>query len=251
MNISLYQAAAALNANSRWQDAIAENLASSSIPGYKRQDYSFSAVQAGLMQGVAASGAGSAPHFSLPEGRGRINFAPGQLKPTGVDTDLAIEGPGFFEVQLPNGDTAYTRDGEFQLNAQGQLVTKQGYAVIGDSGTIQLDRNSRGSLNISSEGQISQGNQVRGKLKVVTFGDPQLLAHVGGGYFQPRDQAVQPTDLPEATVKQRFLEAANTSPVTEMVNLLAAMRYYETNQRLVQLNDERMSTAIRDLAGAS
>jgi len=248
MNVSLYQAAAALDANARWQEVIAENLASSSIPGFKRQDLSFTAVQAGLME---TSRAGQPQHFGLPRAQGLTNFGPGQLKATGVDTDVAIEGPGFFEVQLPNGASAYTRDGEFQLNAQGELVTKHGYAVIGDRGTIQLNPNSHGALTISSDGQVSQGSELRGKLKAVEFSDPQLLTHIGGGCFLAANPALQPSDSDTATFKQRFLEAANTTPVNEMVNLLAAMRSYEANQRLIQLNDDRMGLAIRDLSGTS
>src|ERR1051325_2598780 len=139
MNISLYQAAAALNANARWQDSIAENLASSGVPGFKKSELSFSANQAGLMPANALTGVSQ--HYVLPTTGSTVDFGQGQMRFTGVKSDAAIEGPGFFEVQLPSGDTAYTRDGEFQFNAQGQLVTKQGYAVISDGGPIQIDLN--------------------------------------------------------------------------------------------------------------
>ena len=114
MNVSLYQAASALNANERWQEVITENLAASSIPGYKKQDLSFSAVQSGVMQKTAS---GSAPAFSLPRITSATNFQPGELEPTGGKTDVALDGSGFFVVQTPNGTSAYTRDGEFQTNA--------------------------------------------------------------------------------------------------------------------------------------
>ena len=144
MNISLYQAAAAMNANARWQEVISENLASSSIPGFKRQNLSFDAIQAGLMpQGAGAQKL----NFLLPRGQTSTSFTPGELKYTGAKTDVAIEGAGFFEVQQPNGASAYTRDGEFQINAQGQLTTKQGQLVLGDSGPIQLDRNNPAPLS--------------------------------------------------------------------------------------------------------
>src|SRR6266536_6031406 len=129
MNVSLYQAAAAMNANSRWQEVIAENLAGSSIPGSRKQDVSFSAVSAGMAPGLAGLHGGG---FVMPMSTATVNFQQGTLRPTTLPTDLAIEGPGFFEVQLPNGSHGFTRDGELQLNAQGQLVTKQGYLVLGD-----------------------------------------------------------------------------------------------------------------------
>src|SRR6185436_20594619 len=120
MNVSLFQAAAALKANSQWQEAIAENLSASSIPGFKKKELFTTAIAAGgpPLPGVAPS------TFVMPRSGVATNFQPGQLKHTGVNTDCAIEGPGFFEMQLPNGTTGYTRDGEFQINAQGQLVTK-------------------------------------------------------------------------------------------------------------------------------
>src|SRR2546421_12269743 len=116
MNVGLYQAAAALNANGRWQDSIAQNLAAASIPGFKKQDLSFGAIAAGMKSAPAPD-----THSSLA-----TNFSPGELRFTGVKTDVALEGSGFFAVQLPDGNIGYTRDGEFQTNASGELISKQG-----------------------------------------------------------------------------------------------------------------------------
>ena len=96
MNVSLFQAAAALNANSRWQESIADNLAASSIPGFKKQDLSFGAVEAGLMP----SSANGPQHFSLPSAGVSTNFEPGEMKFTGVKTDVGLEGRGFLAVQI-------------------------------------------------------------------------------------------------------------------------------------------------------
>src|ERR1051326_3139660 len=133
MNVSLSQAAAAMNANSRWQEVIAENLATSSIPGARRQELTFSAVEAGMAPGAIGT---SGVHYMMPAATAGINFQQGTLRPTGTNTDLAIEGSALFEVQMPNGSRAYTRDGEFHISAQGQLVTKQGYTVIRDGGPV-------------------------------------------------------------------------------------------------------------------
>src|SRR5580704_3645412 len=101
VNDSLFQAAAALDANSRWQEVIADNLASSSVPGYKQQQLSQAAVQSGLM---SAHGAKNLPqYFSIYKTSTSTNFTPGELKYTGNNSDVAIEGNGFFVVQLPNG----------------------------------------------------------------------------------------------------------------------------------------------------
>lgn len=250
MNVSLFQAAAALNANSRWQESIAQNLASSSIPGFKKQDLSFSAVQAGLMPSSRGMAGGVSSHFALPKASIATNFQTGEMKRTDTNTDLAIEGPGFFEVQLPNGAAAYTRDGEFQQNAQGQLTTKRGYLVLGDAGPIQFDPNSRGVISISQSGEVAQGAEQKGKIKVMQFNDPQLLTTLGGGLFLAANPNLQPAAVANVTLRPGFLEGANTSPVAEMVNLISAMRMYETNQRVIQMQDERMGRAISELGSS-
>src|SRR5678810_458413 len=146
MNVSLYQAAAALKANTLWQETIADNLAASSIPGYKKQELSFAAVQAGLT---------GRSHAAQPRATPVSNFQAGELKFTGVKTDLALEGRGFLVVQLPDGANAYTRDGELHTSSSGELVTKQGFPVLGDSGPIQLDLNNPAPISISATGEVS------------------------------------------------------------------------------------------------
>jgi len=248
VNISLYQASAAMNANARWQEVISENLASSSIPGFKRQDLSFSAVQAGLMpQGAGAQKL----NFVLPQAQATTSFAPGDLKYTGSKTDVAIEGSGFFEVQLANGASAYTRDGEFQINSQGQLATKQGQVVLGDGGPIQLDRNNTAPLSISPSGEVSQGMDRKGRLRIMEFNDLRLLTPIGGGSFMATNPSVQASEVRQPAIRHGFLESANTSPVNEMGNLIGVMRSFEANQRVVQINDERMGRAISELGNPS
>src|SRR5262245_47778578 len=167
MNISLYQAASALHAMDRWQETIAENLASSSVPGFKKQDFSFAAVQAGLHAAPASSASGATRAVLMNAGQASTNFQPGEFRVTNVKTDVAIDGPGFFEVQLPNGTSAYTRDGEFHFNAQGELVTKEGYRVVGEAGPILLDLNNHTEVSISATGEVSQGADLKGRLKLV------------------------------------------------------------------------------------
>lgn len=241
VNVSLSQAAAAMNASARWQEVISENLASASIPGFKKQGVSFDAVQAAA---IAQS------PFTLTRATATTSFRQGELRATGVKTDAAIEGPGFFEIQLSNGTTAYTRDGEFQISSQGQLVTKQGYPVLGESGPIQLDPSNTAPISLSSTGEISQGTDLKGKLKIVNFDHPELLTSASGGYFLAINPNLQPTDVREPSLHQGFLEVANTSPVSEMANLITTMRAFEANQRVMQMQDERMGRAISELGNA-
>jgi flagellar basal-body rod protein FlgG len=236
MNVSLYQAAAALNANDRWQEIISQNLAAGTVPGFKKQELAFSAIAATQAQGAV-----------MPATQVVTDFQQGQIRPTGVSTDLAIDGDGFFQVQLPGGQTGYTRDGEFQFNAQGELVTKQGYLVQSDGGTIQIDRNNPAPLSIAADGTVSQGSEIKGQLKLTTFNDPHLLRTIGNGYFTATDPNLIPSAATAATVRQGYLEAGNVSPVAEMAHLVAAMRQYEANQRVVQIHDDRMARAISEL----
>lgn len=242
MNVSLYQAASALSANARWQDVISQNLASASVPGFKKQELSFSAIQAGLMH----TPAGGTPS-TLTRTDAATSFQQGEVHSTGVNTDVAIEGKGFFEVQLANGTTAYTRDGEFQVNALGQLVTKQGCLVMGQSGSIQFDPNNGSNISISTTGEVSQGSESRGKIKIVDFNQPGLLRPISGGAFLADNPNLQSSELAQPTLRQGYLEAANTSSVAEMANLIRVMRGFEANQRLVQIQDERMGQVISQL----
>jgi flagellar basal-body rod protein FlgF len=247
VNVSLYQAASALNANARWQEVISENMASSMIPGFKKQEMSFEAIRAGMLLPTAPGNAINGQPVALPGGRTNLNFAAGEVKKTGVNTDFVIDGDGFFEVQLPNGASAFTRDGEFRMNAQGQLVTKQGYAVMGQAGPIQVNPAIPGGITVAADGTISQGEERLGKLNLVSFNDRNLLAPAGGGYFLANNPMLQQEVDNESTVRQGFLEGSNASSVMEMANLMTAMRSFEANQRIVQMQDERMGRTIAEL----
>lgn len=243
MNVSLYQAAAAMNASARWQEVIAGNLAASMVPGFKRQEVTFEAVSAGS---IDAAGSAVMPRTVLS-----TNFRQGETQTTGVATDLAIDGPAFFEVQLPDGTHAYTRDGTMRVGASGQLLTKEGYAVLGQDGSIQTDPNEKGALTVSPNGDISQGDVSRGRLRLVEFADPHALRALGQGLYGADQPGVRPRDAVNATVRQGCLESANTVPVVEMADLISSMRQFEANQKVLQMHDERMSRAIADLGNPS
>lgn len=244
MNVSLYQAAAAMNAHSRWQEVITQNLAASSVPGYRKQEVTFAQVAAGLPTTLTGGVQG---RFQVPTAVASTSFAPGSLRATGNKLDFALEGPGFFEVQLPSGDTGYTRDGEFQLNFQGQLVTKQGHPVLSDSGPVQFDPSNPAPVTVANDGTISQGTDVKGKLRVAEFGTPEKLVALGQGLFTTGQTGMTAESAANSSVRQGFLEAANTSPTAEMSNLIAAMRMFEANQKVITMQDERLGKVISEL----
>jgi len=248
MEVSLYQAAAAMSATAQWQDMIAENLSASSVPGSRKQEISFSDVQAGLNSGAVGRPGSS---FTLPTANKVTNFQPGELHPTGNLMDFALEGPGFFAVKMPNGQTGYTRDGEFQLNAQGQITNKQGNVVLGDTGPLQLHPNNPGTITVSPDGEVAQGDQIIGKLKTYEFQKPQQLTLAGSGMFTANGTGAIATPATSTKVRQGFLEAANSSPTTQMASLITAMRLFEANQKVLQMQGDRMSKVITDLGGTS
>jgi flagellar basal-body rod protein FlgF len=251
MDISLYQAAAAMNASTRWQEVIADNLAAGQIPGFKKQELSFSAVQAGFMGGTVGAGPMAAQRFAMPLANTTTNFQPGELQPTGTPTDLAIEGDGFFQVRMPDGSSGYTRDGQFRLNALGQLATKQGFPVLSDNGPIQFDLNSSASITVAPTGEISQGDTPKGRIKLAQFSDPGALTSAGAGIFISSDPSVKARPVAAPNVRQGFLESANTSTMVEMSNMISAMRLYEANQRIIQMEDDRVSRLINDVGNPS
>jgi len=249
MNVSLYQAAAAMNAQTRWQEMITENLSGGTVPGFRKQVASFADVAAATpmnMNGVSSS------NFLIPVAKASTSLQQGEIRPSGNSTDFAIDGPGYFEVQLPNGNKAYTRDGEFQLNGKGQLTTKQGYLVLGNSGPVQFDPNNAAPLTVSSTGQITQAGESKGQLRLVNFSNPNQLTRTADGCLIADLPGAAPEPAgPQTTVHQGFLEAPNTSPTAEMGSLISAMRIFEANQKVLQTQDDRMGRAITDLSGTS
>ena len=249
MNVSLYQAAAAMNAQQHWQEMITENLSGGTVPGFRKQVVSFADVAATLpvnMNGVSSS------NFLIPVARTSTSFQQGEIRPSGEPTDFAIDGPGFFQVQLPTGDKGYTRDGQFQLDAKGQLVTKQGYPVLGNSGPIKFDPNNAAPLTVSATGQITQAGVQKGQLQLVEFANPGQLTPTSGGCLIADQPGTTPMPAGiQTTVHQGFLEAPNSSPTVDMSSLINAMRIFEANQKVLQTQDDRMGRAIADLSGTA
>jgi flagellar basal body rod protein FlgG len=245
MDVSLYSAAAAMNATERWQDLVADNLSAASNPGARQQEISFSAVQAGLASSTPGTPATS---FEIPFAGATTNFSQAELKATGNNLDCAAEGPGFFSVQMPDGSTGYTRDGQFQLNNQGRLTTKQGYPVLSNGGTLTFDASNPAPINISPTGDVSQGADAKGKLSVTEFGNLKALTIGYGGYYLANAQA-KPVPATSTNVRQGFIEGSNTSPSLAMASLLTSMRMFESNQKVMQMQSDRMTKTITDLSG--
>lgn len=237
-----YQGAAAMGGLQQWQELISHNLAAASVPGYKKSALSFETVAAGEM--------GSSQR-AYPVAKVTTSFEAGAIRPTGNPTDLALRGEGFFVLRRPDGSQMYTRDGEFHVGADGQLASKQGYAVEGEGGPITLTPG-LGPVSVSETGEVFQGSTAVGRLSLMKFDEPEALQRVSGGFVEENERGrslAQPAE--EVEVASGFLENANVSPLTEMVHLIQVSNAFEANQRVIRNYDSLSSEVVRTLGSTS
>jgi flagellar basal-body rod protein FlgG len=256
VNRSLYIAATGMNAQQAQMDVISNNLANVSTNGFKGSRAVFEDL---LYQTIRQPGANSTQQTELPSGiqlgtgvqqvaTERL-YTQGNLQQTGNSKDVAINGAGFFQVQMPDGTTAYTRDGSFQTNAQGQLVTSSGYQVIP---AITIPTNAT-SLTIGSDGAVSitvagsSNTQQLGTMQIATFINPAGLDAKGENLFAETASSgapnvAQPGLNGAGTLNQGYVEASNVNVVQELVNMIQTQRAYEINSKAVSTSDQMLQT---------
>jgi len=166
----------------------------------------------------------------------------GVLQETKNPLDFAIDGDGFFAVRLPDGQTAYTRDGSFQLDADGQLVTGQGYPVLGTDGQGILPGTE--DITVDAQGGITMPDGRSASLAVVSFANPQDLNRLGDNLYTSGEQAI-PGEAYE--LKQGFLEGSNVDSLTELVRMIEISRNFESNQKVAQAMDETLGKAVNEV----
>jgi len=242
-----------MNAQQANIDTVAHNLANVNTAGFKKSRVEFEDLvyQQSKAPGTPTSQQSEAP-IGMESGLGARaiatarNFSPGNLRNTSGPLDLAIEGQGFFQVQLPGGETGYTRAGALHLNGQGQIVTAEGYAI---QPAITIPPGAT-SMSISKDGIVSasiagQGTQQLGTLELANFqNSPGLEARGGNVYVVTTASGAATTGVPGAdgmgTLAQGFLEDSNVSVVEEMVNMILGQRAYEANSRVIKAADEML-----------
>jgi flagellar basal-body rod protein FlgG len=235
-------------------DSIANNLANVSTNGYKRADVVFEDL---MYQNLRTAGAASSEESELPTGlqaglgvrvaASTRNFSQGNLQQTAGNLDVAIKGQGFFQIQLPDGTTAYTRDGAFQVDANGRLVTNAGYVVqpgitipaAAQSVTIAAD----GTVNVTVANQTAQ--QSLGQLQLASFVNPAGLEPRGGNLYAETTASGTPnTGAPASdgrgSLQQGFIEGSNVNVVEELVSMIATQRAYELNSKAIQTSDQML-----------
>ena len=258
---ALYTAASGMNAQQANIDNIANNLSNVNTTGFKKSRVEFEDLvyEQAKAPGSPTSTSGEAP-VGLEYGLGTrpiataSDFQAGNLRATNGPLDLAIEGRGFFQVTLPDGQVAYTRAGNLHLNAEGLVVTNEGYPV---QPQITIPANAT-SVSVSKDGIVSaaiQGQtapQQVGTLELASFQNPAGLKALGGNLFVASTASGEPvTGTPGldgmGTLAQGFLEDSNVSVVEEMVNMILGQRAYEANSKVVRTADE-MLQQVNNLA---
>ena len=172
------------------------------------------------------------------------DFSTGPIEQTGNPLDFAIEGEGFFAVQTAAGQ-AYTRDGRFTLNQQGQVVTRNGDLVMGEGGPVTLNATG-GPISVSREGSISQDGQIAGTLRVSNFQTPAALEKAGNNLWLATDE--QPAPATDARVVSGFVEGANVNAVKELTDMIEISRAYTSVAKMIQQSDELRGSSIDKLA---
>jgi flagellar basal body rod protein FlgG len=250
MQVGMYTGAASMAAYEKWQEAISQNISEGSLPGFKKTEISFSAMDGGSTSVGSNATNSDSVRGSMPAATPSISFAQGQLSHSESDLDFAIQGKGFFQVQQPNGQMAYTRDGQFHLSPDKTLVTSSGMTVQGDGGPITF-KTGGGPIAINADGMITQQDQPVAKLPAYDFSDPTKLRRVGDGLLAPdgSGEAAQKIDRPQ--ILNNYLENSNVTPMTEMVNLVSVSRAYEASQKVVQTADDNQDKAIQILGNTS
>ncbi len=256
---ALNTAATGMAAQQTNLDVVANNLANVNTTGFRRSRAEFQDLIYQTMRtpgGMAADGQRLPTGLQIGQGSRTVAteqlHIQGSLSQTGGKLDVAIEGSGFFQVTKPGGEIAYTRAGNLKTDAEGRLVTVDGFP-LDPAITIPTDAT---SVTISPNGTISvtQPNQTAsqeiGQLTLANFANPAGLLASGRGLFTPTDAsgvALQ-GKLGEqglGTLSQGFLEGSNVEVVNEMIDLISSQRAYEVNQRVVQAADEMLKSTTQ------
>ncbi|HTI97860.1 MAG TPA: flagellar basal-body rod protein FlgG [Dongiaceae bacterium] len=249
---ALYSAAAGMESQQMNLDVISNNLANVNTTGFKKSKIEFQEL---LYQTTRAPGAEQGAGNQLPTGiqigqgsrpvaTARI-FTNGDLSQTGSQLDVAVQGDGFFQVQLPDGTNAYTRDGAFKTASDGRIVTSDGLPLQGGfqpvpPGTTNITIGANGNVTYSGASGTTTF-----QVQLVRFNNPAGLDNLGSNLYKETTasgtpELGNPGENGFGSLQQGYLELSNVKVVEEMVNLILAQRAYEVNSKAVQAADEMM-----------
>jgi len=256
---ALSSAATGMHAQEKRVGSIANNIANVNTAGYRKSRVEFQDMLYDKLSpagAVTGEGTQKPTGFEIGQGVKAVgtlrDFSLGEFRPTGRVLDLAIEGDGFFQVQRPDGEILYTRDGSFKLDSQKRVVNSDGFpiepAVTLPDGFDQFMVSKDGRVSIVNKGD-TEPTEV-GQIQLVSFSNASGLEAMGGNLFQKTPASGEPTIGPPGSQGVGFLlsgftETSNVQMVEEMVEMISAQRAYESNSRVVKAADEMLRTAAQ------
>jgi len=235
MSDGMYTSGAAMVARQVWQNAVSENLANTSTPGFKATRV-FSDELKDIQSAESIRDVEDKQHIYT-------DFAQGMVESTGRDLDVAIEGSGFFAVETPQGER-YTRNGNFSLDPAGTLVDSSGAPVLSEAGPLTLTGN---RIVIDATGEVFVDEQSVGRLAIKNFTSTASLVREGKSHFAPRPGANLEPAPASAHVRSKSLERSNVETMDEMVRMMTLMREYEASQRMVRLQSDALGRTVNEL----
>ena len=224
-------------------DVIANNMANVSTTGFKGRNSRFQEYLMPVASADSFQASDRRVSYVIDQGT-TLNLSQGPIEPTGNPLNVAVRGDAFLAVQTPQGER-YTRNGALEMNAQGTLVTSDGFPLMGDGGPITINAQETG-IAIGPDGTVSTNLGIRGRVRMVTFANPQRLTNEGSNLYASPEPA-RPAGL-EGRLESGALERSNISPVLEMTRLMDVNRSYTMVSSVITRMDELRGTAIRRLA---
>lgn len=236
----IYTASMGMTPLMQKQDQIANNLANVNTTGFKQSNLFTKTYQKYLANDQHQPFANQ----EIKTDEVYIDYAEGPMKQTSSPLDFAVHGSGFFTVMTADG-VQYTRNGNFSLNTEGLLVTSDGYRVMGNDGFIRVDRDL--PVNVSDKGEITQGGQTKGFLKIVDFKKPYQMVRTGDSMIRPLlpENPEIPSD--GFAIQQGYLEGSNVSIIKNMVAMISAYRNFESDQKALHAQDETLEKAVNQV----
>jgi len=253
---ALWTAASGMQAQQLNVDVVANNIANVNTTGFKKSRADFQDLIYQNLKSIGAPSTNSTQASGIQIGLGTRtaavtkNFSTGTINQTGNDLDIAIEGEGFFQIQQPDGSTAYSRAGSFKQDSQGRVVNSDGYPLLPEvvipSNATKVNIGNDGTVSVQQAGQNTPTNV--GNIQLATFSNPAGLSSLGRNLYQPTDSSGEATTGTPGqngigTMSQGYLEMSNVSVVEEMVNMIIGQRAYEVNSKAVQAADEMLQQA--------
>jgi flagellar basal-body rod protein FlgF len=247
MNQALYGAVSGASNSQMRLDILTNNLANVNTVGFKEDKLYFHIPDKGEEPRVSREAEGFVMSPPAQPYETRTDFTPSALRPTNNVLDLALQGEGFFCVQTPEGKN-YTRRGDFTLTENGNLITKDGYPVLGKGGEIILRGFAEGKdITVNEAGEISvDGNRVD-TLQVVGIDKPHMLKKISGTRFAAREGQVGEKEIEYINIKQGFLETSGVNGVRTMTEMIDVLRGYESYQKVIHFLNDVSKKCINDV----